>query len=364
MTLNDIQKQESTTINGIPYQAIVEQSLVGIYLIQDGLLKYCNDAFAKITGHTVEQLINTSINSVVSPNCIDHVIDNIQQRISKGVGASTRYLTQSIHVDGSSVDIEVHGRTIFYNNKPAIAGVAVNVTQQLDFERDLQKSNSQLKEMSRYINKLRGQRSQEMARDIHDVLGGLLTSIKMSTVRLLNRNNSAHTQIIADDIMSLTQECIEFARNKSEQLYPSTLKYLGLQPALENLLSSHKKLNQLEYTLSFESPSPELQYDLALLIYRIVQESLTNIIRHAKADQVDIKIRYPANQLTVQIQDNGTGFDITKIRDGACGLLYMKERASEFEGKVTITSDTQKGTCLLLTLPLSETSATGSPSSE
>ncbi len=335
-------------LDDIPYQALVEQSLVGIYLIQDGVLKYCNEAFAEITGHTSEQLIDQPINQVVAPDSLDTVEHNIQQRLRGGPGSSARYFHQAVHKEGHIVDLEVHGHTIEHEGRPAIAGVAINMTKQLSYERDLRHKNQQLKNMSRHINRLRENRRQEMARDIHDILGGLLTSIKMGATRLLRRNSSTEANEIATDIIDLSQECIDFARNQSEQLYPATLNYLGLKPTLENLLKQLEKRSSLVCTLSIHTEVSELSPPVALIIFRTVQESLTNIVRHAKASEVNVTLLQQQQNLLVHIDDNGIGLNAADSREGACGLLFMRERAAEVGGEIITTKSPSGGTRITL----------------
>ncbi|WP_369856934.1 PAS domain-containing sensor histidine kinase [Candidatus Thalassolituus haligoni] len=354
MTSQRDQQLERRIINEIPYQVLVEQSLVGIYLIQDGILKYCNTAFAGITGHTPEQAIGRNIATMVAPESIHRVLNNIDNRIGQGIGNSTRYFNKAVHVDGYLVDLEVHGRSILHEGRPAIAGVAVNVTKRLKYEREFRESHDQLQQLTRYTIKLREQRRQEMAREIHDVLGGLLTSIKMDATRILNHQPSANVAEIAEDIINLAQESIHFARHKSEQLYPTTLTYLGLKPALDSLLNQFQQRSELACQLVTQSPIPRLSADAELMVYRIVQESLTNVVRHARATEVTVTLSADADQLQACILDDGIGIHESIAREGSLGLLFMRERAADFDGELTVTGIPEGGTRVCLILPLNE----------
>lgn len=338
-------------MDDIPFQVLVEQSLVGVYLIQDGILKYCNEAFAAITGHEPYQLINHPIRNVVAPDSIDTVEAMIAERLSRGLGASTRYFNQAVHVDGYIVDLETHGRAIEYEGRPAVAGVAVNMTRQLSYERDLRQKNLQLKKMSRHINQVREDERQELSRNLHDVLGGLLTSIKMSATRIMKRASDKETLDIADDILALSQECIDFARHKSEQLYPVSLSYLGLEPALTTLLKQFEKRSDVVCQLQIKAPLTDLPNETALIIYRALQESLTNIARHSQAHKVVVTLLSQQQKLIIQIDDDGVGFDTTQARTGASGLLHMRERAAEVDGEVIITKSPLGGTRVSLVIP-------------
>ena len=335
----------------IPFQALVEQSLVGIYLIQDGIMIYCNDAFAGATGHRPDQVIGHPIAEFLETESLQVVMDQIEKRISAGMGTTSRYFNKARHVDGHIIDLEVHGSSIMVNGRPAVAGVAVNMTQQLSYERELKQSHSQLQTLSRYINKLRETRRREMARDIHDVLGGLLTSIKMGAMRLLSKSDSTESVEIADDIIQLSQESIDFARSTSEQLYPATLSYFGLGPTLENLLKQTKVRHQLDYLVTTADNVPKLSNELGLMLYRTVQEALTNTLKYADASLFEVSISAETSSLKLSIRDNGIGIEANQKREGSMGLLFMRERASEFNGTIDVVSD-KRGTLIELTIPL------------
>jgi two-component system, NarL family, sensor histidine kinase UhpB len=344
---------ENRFLSGISYQCLVEQSLVGIYLIQDDILKYCNHAFAAISGYKPEQIIGRHISEMVAPESINKVLSNIHERIQLGPHTSTRYIHKSVHVDGYLVDMEVHGRTVEHEGRPAIAGVAINVTQRLKYEREFRESHFQLQQMTRYANRIREQNRQELAREIHDVLGGLLTAIKMDATRIIGRshNNDGITEI-AEDIIQLAQESIQFARSKSEQLYPATLNYLGLLPTLNNHARTFEQRTGIRCTVLCQHKEITLPADMALAIFRIVQESFTNVARHARALIIQTTVMMEDDQILVLVRDNGVGIKADNGREGALGILIMKERAAEFGGEVLIRNDIEQGTVVSLRIPL------------
>ncbi|TCK04317.1 PAS domain-containing sensor histidine kinase [Marinobacterium mangrovicola] len=345
-------KRDAPFFNERSYQVLVEQSLVGIYLIQDEVMRYCNSAFAAITGRTTAEIINKPIAPILTPESLQTVRDHIERRYREGPGATARFFTQARHVEGYLVDLEVHGRAIIYEGRPAVAGVAVNMTLQLNYQRELRNSHQQLQLISRYANRVREHQRHETARDIHDVLGGLLTSIKLGATRLLSQSDPGEIIEIAEDIIGLAQESIDFARHKSEQLYPATLNYLGLLPAIENLLKQQRSRSMLRYRLHCEDSLPTLSQEQSLVIYRTVQESLTNVIRHAEASQVVIEIRHIEGMLSVVIDDDGIGFDSAPKRENSFGLLFMRERAAEYGGELHAANAPLGGTRISLTLPV------------
>ncbi|GGF59396.1 PAS domain-containing sensor histidine kinase [Alteromonas lipolytica] len=351
MTANHNNKPPYDVLDEIPYQFLVEQSLVGIYLIQSDILKYCNAAFAGICGYTPEQVMGRKITEMVAPPSVNTVLSKVRERIEAGYGTSQRYLMQAKHADGYIVSLEVNGRAVMYQGEPAIAGVAIDATQRLQYEQELKASHHQLQQVARSAIKLREQHRQEIARDIHDVLGGLLTSIKMDATRIVEREPQSDIVEIAEDIIHLSQESINFARNKSEELYPSTLT-LGLIPTIENLLQQQQLRSGIKCEFTLGELPPRLSSDREIMIFRIVQESLTNVIRHADASAVDVQLDYRNGQLFLTVDDDGVGLQAVPPRDGAFGLMYMRERAADYNGVVTLGSNDYGGTRVSLTLPL------------
>ncbi len=341
----------------IPFRAIVEQSLVGIYVIQDEVIQYANGVFAGLTGHTPEEIVGMHIRELTPPWSGEDNLQRIRQRVS-GEIPSMRFRTQGWHKDGYPVDVEVHGSRVIFRGRPAIAGVAISIAENVQFEHDLLHSREQLRALAARINDDREKQRQLIARELHDVLGGILTSIKLDAARVRRRLERDENREIADGIVDLAREAIDSVRQISETLHPSLLDHLGLVPAVTRQLETFAVRHGIACTINAtESPLP-ISKAQGIAAYRIVQEALTNIARHAEATRVQVAIRLDGPTLHIAVTDNGTGISQAQLERPSIGIVGMRERARDAGGHLEISPGLDGGTLLRLTLPpIMETAA-------
>lgn len=340
------------SLQDIPFDTIVEQAVAGIYVIQDDRFVYCNATWAAIVGYTAEEMTGMSLAEIVPPDFVEVVRARIRIRLA-GTPPSMHFITRGLHRDGRVRFVEVHGSRIDYRGSPAVLGVGVDVTDRLRNEEERQRSREQLQALAAYTaNKLEAQRL-ALARDVHDVLGGMLTSIKMDATRIQRRADNPEVLALTQDLIALTQQTIDTVKQISEALRPSALDHLDLSVALANELRAFSQRAGVPHTLDADVPALRLAPEHATAVYRIFQEALTNVSRHAGARQVDVRLRVEGDRLRLSLHDDGCGFD-PEARDGssALGLLSMRERAREIGGELHIHSAPGAGTRLTLDAPL------------
>jgi PAS domain S-box-containing protein len=334
----------------IPFRGIVEQSLVGIYVIQDEVIQYANAVFAGLTGHTPEEIVGMNIRQLTPSWRTEDNLRRIRQRIS-GETPSMRFRTQGWHKEGYPVDVEVHGSAGLFRGRPAVIGVAISIADSVRNERELHESREQFRELAARINEDREKQRRLIARELHDVLGGILTSIKMDTARIRRRLSRDEDLAIANDIAGQTQEAIDAVRQISEALHPGLLDHLGLVAAatrqLEVFAARHGIACSIDAT---DSPLPIGPAE-GIAAYRIIQEALTNIARHAQASRVQVAIRLDGETLHIAVVDNGVGIAQEELVRPSIGILGMRERAREAGGHLEIGPGLDGGTVLRLTLP-------------
>ena len=216
--------------------------------------------------------------------------------------------------------------------------------------------NEQLRDLSAHLQNIREEERIHIAREMHDELGQLLTGFKMDVIsvkRKLGTGTDANILKKLDAMESASDEAIKFVRKLSAELRPSLLDDLGLIAALE--WHSHEFENRYNIRVIFQSEMADISIPplIATGIFRIFQESLTNIARHAKAHQVRSSLRVNAGLLKLQIIDDGKGFDTTAQRK-TLGLLGMKERAIMIGGDLQLESLPGRGTTVTVTVPVQQ----------
>lgn len=210
-----------------------------------------------------------------------------------------------------------------------------------------------LTELATHLQQVREDERGHLARELHDELGALLTAAKLDVARLKSRIEMGNPEV-ADRIKHLTETLnsgIALKRRIVEDLRPSSLANLGLSTSLEILTSEFAQRSGIEIEPNLEAV--DLPDATELTIYRLVQESLTNIGKYAKASKVQVTVHNYPTYVAVQIQDNGEGFDITNIRPSSHGLAGMRHRVEAAGGRLTINSTVGGGTSISAVIPTS-----------
>ena len=226
-------------------------------------------------------------------------------------------------------------------------------------KRALQASNDQLRRLAARLQIVREEERERIAREIHDELGQYLTAIKMD-VSFVKKNISINESINKekeisqelDSILTMIDTTVNTVRKIATELRPEILDELGLKEAIAWEAQQFQDRMRIKCTLLSEIDDINLDRDCAVVVFRILQEALTNVARHAKATQVFLNLSNRDGFLELQIQDNGRGVSQDEINNSkSLGLLGMRERALMFGGEVQIKGENGKGTTVTLRIP-------------
>jgi len=223
-------------------------------------------------------------------------------------------------------------------------------------EKELRRSQELFRNLSTHLQVVREEERTRIARQIHDDLGQALTALKID-ISWLNNKLPDERDIIREKLKSmvaLVDETVQTVRKVSEDLRPGILDDFGLSAAIEWQAEEFQKRTGIECRTVY-SEEFDLNKEQSTNLFRIVQESLTNVIRHAEATKVEIRINAKDDILVLEIQDNGQGITEAAIANSrSFGLIGIKERAHSLGGEVTITGARNEGTCLTVKMPISE----------
>jgi signal transduction histidine kinase len=213
--------------------------------------------------------------------------------------------------------------------------------------------NEQLRSLSAYLQNVREDERIHIAREMHDELGQLLTSFKMDISWLrkkLAENNDQVMKERLENMLTSIDEAVKFVRKLSTELRPSILDDLGLVPALEWHCQEFEK----RYHIKTEFHSLEHELNISSVaatgLFRMYQESLTNVARHSNANKVVVSLREINDEISLSIADDGKGFDSSQTNKKTLGLLGIKERAAMLGGKLEIITEPGKGTTVAITV--------------
>lgn len=214
-----------------------------------------------------------------------------------------------------------------------------------------------LAELATHLQQVREDERAHLARELHDELGSLLTAAKLDVARLKSKIDLTAPEV-SERVIHLVETLnsgIALKRRIIEDLRPSSLSNLGLTTSLEILTREFGERSSIDVECSLESV--DLSESTQLTVYRIVQESLTNIGKYAKASHVIVSVHNYPTYVAVQIQDDGQGFELASMRPNSHGLTGMKHRVEAVGGRLTVASQPSKGTTISAVIPLAASNA-------
>jgi signal transduction histidine kinase len=225
---------------------------------------------------------------------------------------------------------------------------------------ELESSHARLRALTAHLHAIAERERVTIARDLHDELGGLLTSLKIDLAVMERRFDQAESspvlQATEKDIRAM-KSSLDFAianvREFIRKLRPEILDSAGLVGALEWQLQEFHKHSGVAYEFQSDATALAVDEECAIAVFRIFQEALTNVSRHAHAGKVSVKIMKHPDHAVIEIMDNGIGIPQEKLEKTATfGLLGMRERALMFEGEVRISGSPGKGTSVMIKIPI------------
>lgn len=226
--------------------------------------------------------------------------------------------------------------------------------QQRQNEAEVRESRDRLRELSAALQTVREEEKTRIARELHDELGQALTALKMNTSAIENelKHTQAELKGRVTDMKQLIDTTVTSVRRISADLRPMMLDNLGLVPTLEWLTRDFAKRTGIAVDLDIPDENLGASGDAATAVFRIVQEALTNVARHARAEHVNVHVVRSGGNVVVRVRDDGQGFteaDMRKAR--SFGLLGMRERAYVLGGEFHITRPSQGGTQVEALIP-------------
>jgi signal transduction histidine kinase len=223
-----------------------------------------------------------------------------------------------------------------------------------DLESLVEARTRELSALSTHLQELSEREKSELARNLHDELGGLLTAAKMDLSWLQSRVADPALQERLAQLGGVLDEAMDLKRRVVEDLRPSLLDHFGLPTALRAYVDSACAKAGLRAELSLPEDGGPIPREIAIALFRIVQEGITNIIRHAGAQSVALQLALECETCHIRLRDDGSGFDATdpKFR-WSHGITGMRQRVRALGGQFDIESVPGAGTTLRVSIPLS-----------
>lgn len=233
--------------------------------------------------------------------------------------------------------------------------VALLTLQRKNAEEQIRESREQLRKLSRHLESIREQERTRIARELHDELGSALTSVKLDISWLKSEVTQDQTQVLFDEVTQKLDSTIQSMRRIATKLRPGILDAVGIVAAIEWQLEEFEKQTGIACNLELPEEDLALDKEQSTAIFRIIQETLTNIVRHADASELRVLITQTVALLSLEVIDNGKGTSDKQLsHKKSLGILGMRERILPWGGELLITANGEKegGTTVRVTLPL------------
>ena len=281
------------------------------------------------------------------------------EKIKTAVFESGKWIGENVFLSRSGKKIPVLQVIVLHKNErdepTHTSSTAIDLSNVKNAEQEMRRLNNELRDLSRHLQKVREIEKKEIAREIHDELGQELTSLKFG-ISWIKRHIDSDKDTLEkklDEVLDDLKHTMDTFRRIQSSLHPALLETSGLHIAAEWLIANFKKSNDLPVHFESDIENAIVDFDSSLAIYRLIQESLTNIVRYAKATQAKIKLQIINNHLVLDIQDNGIGF-VAEAIDTANhhGLLGMRERVYALNGIFSIETSPGNGAKIHAEIPL------------
>lgn len=349
------QAEEILRRNEAKFRALAETVEAGILMYVFEVkwrCLYANPKAQSLTGYSENEIVSRDFADLVHPRFRKFAERHIlRRRVEKNppFQAEIGFLTRS----GETRWLLVAAKTFIFAREPTVLITAFDVTKRREAERQLEISHRKLQQLSRHQESVREQERTRIAREIHDELGQLLTGMKID-LSWLSHGSPKNAKDLRGRLRSATQlvdSAIETVRKIAAELRPSILDDLGLIVAIEWQIEQFQKRTGILCTRTLPEDGLLLSGKKATAIFRIFQETLTNIARHAKATRVDIKLVQDNKYLLLEIRDNGKGIEASDLARPKFGLLNIRERSEGLGGKAEISSLPGRGTTVAVRIP-------------
>ena len=346
-----IKSEEKVRDAALYTRSLIESNLDPLIAINtDGKITDVNVATEQITGLERVKLIGSDF--------VDYFADpekvRREFRIILSRGLVKNFPLTIRHSSGRTTDV-LFNATLFKNLAGEVQGVfadARDITDRKKIDEELRKSKELLEKLNQHLHDVRENERAFISREIHDELGQSMTALKLD-LKMMHKYVGTNPEAIMklDSMIGLVSDTIKDVQRISSDLRPGILDDLGLVSSIEWYCEEFEKRTGIKCNLKLDN-SDYSDSQIKLTFFRILQETLTNVIRHANASSVNVKLHKSLKGATLTIQDNGIGIPEEKIESHkSLGLISIRERVRQLNGKLDISSKKGDGTKLTVFIP-------------
>ena len=340
------------------FRALAENAPDNIYKIErNGNILYVN---RDIQSHKKEELIGKNIVDLVKGHNKEILLNNFSKAFDEGINISVE-IEGDAHVEDDQWYLCRIGPVLKNGKVESLIFIPSNITNRKKAELELLFLNEKLSHLTQHLENVRDEEKKKIAMEIHDQLGQELTGNKLGLFWIqqhikqngLAKANEAEVLEKIAYLVDLTTQTIETVRRIAHELRPVVLDDIGLIPAIEWHVENFNRNHKCSCDLTIDTGNCTFDKDLSTAIYRITQEALTNINRHARASKAKVALFTDKEFLHLDIEDNGVGINKElAMKSKSLGLFGIHERLKAWKGEIELDGAPGKGTKINIRIPL------------
>ncbi len=339
-------------------RSLINYSPLSIIILDgNGNTELWNLASEKMFGWSSDEVIGKPVPFVPEDSAAEH--KSLRDTIMRGESFTGREVVR-LRKDGKKIIVSIAAAPLLDSNHHpmGISSFLIDVTEKKKSEKEREKlfkqitaARNRLKILSSRLISVQESEKRNISRELHDEIGQMLTAIKIDVQRIKDGDNHDEAAELADDCTRLVENTISVVRNLSLELRPAMIDDLGLEASLRWYLDKFHQRTGIEVKTGIKKIPNELPPECAINMFRICQEALTNIAKHAEAGYVKVSLNQNKSSIILTIEDDGKGFDTQKALNRAAagkslGLISMQERAELLGGGFSVKSTKGSGTVL------------------
>jgi two-component system sensor histidine kinase UhpB len=340
------------------FRAVIDLTPVAMWIVEDELLSFANRSAFDLFGVSQEKaLVGRSVYSLfdaaVHAELRAHVAQVLAGQTPEPIASA-----QVLRPDGQLREVEIASAALPDHGRTVVQMVITDITRRQRQLRAQRKHRLALRQLSASVVEAREEERRRIARELHDELGQRLTALKMELSSLKHAGTAPAAGEHVAGMLEMIDETVAAVRRISADLRPLMLDDLGLNAAIEALAREAARRMDIEITGRLGHEDPPVNSSTAIALYRMVQEALTNVGRHARATDVAIEMQTAGGELVLTVRDNGVGFPAGALQhEGRFGLLGMRERTVALGGRLEVDNPPGGGGRITIRLPLPPTPA-------
>jgi PAS domain S-box-containing protein len=348
--------EETLRLSETKYRSLYESMMDGFVRVDmQGLIQECNESFRKIVQYSNEELLRMSYPDLTPERWHSFEQELVRTQILPR-GYSDVYEKEYHRKDGSITPVEL--RTFLLRSSTGepegMWAIVRDISDRKKAESQLRSSEDTLRRLAIHQEMVREEERRAVAREVHDEIGQIFTAIRLHLTDLLRSGTRSRLKFAKKtaEILELVDVGTKSVQQISSTLRPRILDDLGLIPALKWLTEEFRARTGIHCAQFFPEADQGCNADEATVVFRICQEALTNVTRHANASEVSVRFERGSEGVALSVADNGMGIDERLIHDArSVGLTGMKERMLRIGGTFSISRRPEGGTCIVARIP-------------